>query len=295
MSKQFPIVAVTGSSGAGTTEVRKTFESIFKKLNITAAIVEGDSYHKYERDQMRQLADEWERTAGRGISHFGPEANLFQEMEKLFKNYGEKGSGISRIYLHNEEKAAKFGQKAGTFTPWMDIPSDTDLLFYEGLHGGVHYQDNDMAKHVDLLIGVTPTINLEWIQKINRDINFRGHSMESIINTILRRMDDYVYYIVPQFSKTHINFQRVPMVDTSNPFDETTIPGEEESFIVIRFRKRVDTIEYQDLLDEIPGFMTRKDTIVVPGENGGEAMKIILTPRIQRLIQQSKNTFKNSL
>ena len=216
-------------------------------------------------------------------------------MEKLFKNYGEKGSGISRIYLHNEEKAAKFGQKAGTFTPWMDIPSDTDLLFYEGLHGGVHYQDNDMAKHVDLLIGVTPTINLEWIQKINRDINFRGHSMESIINTILRRMDDYVYYIVPQFSKTHINFQRVPMVDTSNPFDETTIPGEEESFIVIRFRKRVDTIEYQDLLDEIPGFMTRKDTIVVPGENGGEAMKIILTPRIQRLIQQSKNTFKNSL
>ena len=38
-------------------------------------------------------------------------------------------------------------------------------------------------------------------------------------DTILRRMPDYVNYIVPQFAHTHVNFQRVPMVDTSN-FEE---------------------------------------------------------------------------
>ncbi len=284
MSKTHPIVAVTGSSGAGTTSVRRAFEDIFEMQNISAAIVEGDSFHKYERDAMRNLVDEWERTAGRGISHFGPEANLFYELEELFKNYGNGGTGMSRIYLHNEERAYLHGQKPGTFTPWQQISEKTDLLFYEGLHGGVISDDTNIAMHVDLLIGVTPTINLEWIQKINRDINSRGHSMESTINTILRRMDDYVYYIVPQFSQTHINFQRVPTVDTSNPFDYSNIPEEEESFIVIKFQQRLDTIEYQDILSSIPGFMSRQDTIVVPGSRGGDAMKLILGPRIKELV-----------
>ena len=107
--------------------------------------------------------------------------------------------------------------------------------------------------------------------------------MESIKKTILRRMDDYVYYIVPQFSKTDINFQRVPTVDTSNPFDYSRIPSEEESFVVIKFNGRVDTTEYENLLSETPAFMSREDTIVVPGSRGGDAMKLILGPRIEEL------------
>ncbi len=284
MSQTYPIVAVTGSSGAGTTVVRRTFEEIFSARGISAAIIEGDSFHKYDREEMSKLVGEWERTAGRGISHFGPEANLFYEMDDLFQSYGNSGSGVSRLYLHNEERASLYGKKPGTFTSWKEISPNTDLLFYEGLHGGVKYNEINIAKHVDLLIGVTPTINLEWIQKINRDINFRGHSIESITNTIIRRMDDYVYYIVPQFSRTHINFQRVPTVDTSNPFGYSKIPGEEESFIVIKFNARINTIEYQDIISEIPGFMTRQDTIVVPGDRGSDAMKIILGPRIQELV-----------
>ena len=283
MSKKHPIVAVTGSSGAGTTSVRRTFEDIFDARGIKAATIEGDSFHKYDRDEMRRLVDEWERTAGRGISHFGPEANLFGQIYELFKNYGENGTGVWRLYLHNEKLASQHGQKPGTFTPWTEIPQETDLLFYEGLHGGVEDNQVNISDEVDLLIGVTPIINLEWIQKINRDIMDRGHSMESIKKTILRRMDDYVYYIVPQFSKTDINFQRVPTVDTSNPFDYSRIPSEEESFVVIKFNGRVDTTEYENLLSETPAFMSREDTIVVPGSRGGDAMKLILGPRIEEL------------
>ena len=235
MSRKHPIVAVTGSSGAGTTAVRATFEALFEAESVNAAFVEGDSFHKYERDQMRRLTDEWERTAGRAISHFGPEANLFENLEALFREYAEEGSGTSRLYLHNEERAARYGQAAGTFTAWQPLPENTDLLVYEGLHGGVVTDSVDIAQHVDLLIGVTPIINLEWIQKIQRDLLERGYSLEMITETILRRMPDYVHYITPQFSRTHVNFQRVPTVDTSNPFAAVSIPGAEESFVVIRF------------------------------------------------------------
>tara|TARA_B100000902_G_C27276251_1_gene899027 strand:+ start:448 stop:1335 length:888 start_codon:yes stop_codon:yes gene_type:complete len=294
MSKKHPIVAVTGSSGAGTTSVRNTFEDIFSLQGISASIVEGDSFHKYNREEMRKLVDEWERTAGRGISHFGPEANLFKELEALFKNYGKRGEGVSRIYLHNEDRASQHRQKPGTFTTWQNIPKNSDLMFYEGLHGGMVDKNIDIASNVDLLIGVTPTINLEWIQKINRDINSRGHSIEAITNTILRRMDDYVNYIVPQFSRTHINFQRVPIVDTSNPFDYFKIPEEEESLLVIKFNQRINTVEYQDIIAKIPAFMSRQDTIVIPGTRGSDAMKILLAPRIKTLVEVGRILRKKS-
>ncbi|MGH8677409.1 MAG: phosphoribulokinase, partial [Burkholderiales bacterium] len=179
MSRSHPIVAVTGSSGAGTTAVRKIFDDLFWRENINAALIEGDSLHKYERDEMNRLIDAWERTAGRAISHFGPEGNLFEELEALFREYGESGTGKIRLYLHNEERAARYGQRAGTFTPWQALPEGTDLLFYEGLHGAVVTNTVNVAQHVDLLIGVTPIVNLEWIQKIHRDIQIRGYSIEA--------------------------------------------------------------------------------------------------------------------
>ena len=96
-----------------------------------------------------------------------------------------------------------------------DIAPGTDLLFYEGLHGAVVTPEVNVARHVDLLIGVVPIINLEWIQKLHRDKKARGYSHEAVVDTILRRIPDYVNYICPQFSETHVNFQRVPTVDTS--------------------------------------------------------------------------------
>ena len=288
MSRAHPIIAITGASGAGTTSVRRTFENIFRRERLNAAFIEGDSFHKYDREEMLKLIDAYERTAGRAISHFGPEANLFEEIEVVFREYGASGTGKTRLYLHNEERAARYRQKAGTFTPWEPLPENTDLLFYEGLHGGVVTETVDAAQHVDLLIGVTPIVNLEWIQKIHRDMQVRGYSIEAVTQTILRRMSDYVHYITPQFSRTHINFQRVPTVDTSNPFGARDIPSPDESFVVIRFAKP-DGVDFTQLLAMIDGsFMSRPDTLVVPGAKMRFAMQLIVTPMVIELVEESR-------
>ena len=285
MSKQHPIIAITGSSGAGTSTVRVAMEHIFRRDGINAAIVEGDSFHRYDRLEMQRQYEQANR-AGRNLSHFGPEGNLFDRLEALFMEYGERGGGLRRYYLHDREEAERHGQKSGMFTPWMPLPAGTDLLFYEGLHGGVITDKVNVARYVDLLIGVVPIVNLEWIQKIHRDTAERGYSAEAVTDAILRRMHDYTHYIVPQFSCTDINFQRVPTVDTSNPFTARDIPTLDESFVVIRFKSSRQKIrpDFHYLLSMIhDSFMSRRNTIVVPGGKMGFAMEIILQPLIERL------------
>jgi len=291
MSQKHPIVVVTGSSGAGTSTVKYAFEHIFIREKINPVIIEGDSFHRYDRAAMKEAMTKAEAEGNNHFSHFGAEANLFNKLEELFKTYGETGGGQKRLYLHSDEEAAAYeGLTPGQFTPWEDVPSDTDIMFYEGLHGGVVTDDVDIAKHVDLLVGVVPSVNLEWIQKIHRDNAERGYSEEVIVDTILRRMEDYVKYITPQFSRTDINFQRIATVDTSNPFIARDIPTPDESFIVIRFR---DTDKFNTdfpfLLDMIPhSFMSRRNTIVVPGGKMGLAMELILTPIIRQMIDNAK-------
>lgn len=286
MSKKHPIIAITGSSGAGTSTVKTAFEHIFRRETINAGIVEGDSFHKYNRTEMKEAIKASEKENSRPpISHFGPEANIFDKLEELFKSYGETGNGNIRKYLHNQEEAEPYKQEPGTFTPWEKLPPNTDLLFYEGLHGGIVTKDVDVAKYVDLLVGVVPIVNLEWIQKIYRDSSMRGYSTEAVTDTILRRMYDYVHYITPQFSKTHVNFQRVPTVDTSNPFIARDIPTPDESFVIIRF-KDPKNVDFPYLLNMISGsFMSRKNTIVVPGGKMGFAMELILSPMIHEMIK----------
>lgn len=288
MSQKHPVIAVTGSSGAGTSTVKNSFEHIFRREKLNAVVVEGDSFHRYDRDAMKKAVIESERDGGRPISHFGPEANEFEKLEALFKEYGKSGKGKTRLYLHNDEEAAPYKQKAGTFTPWSSIKAGSDMLFYEGLHGGVKSDTADVAKYVDLLVGVVPIVNLEWIQKIRRDTSARGYSTEAVTHTILRRMHDYVHYITPQFSRTHVNFQRVPTVDTSNPFITREIPALDESFVVIRFRDPKN-IDFPYLLTMIhDSFMSRQNTIVVPGGKMGLAIELILTPLILDLVTKSK-------
>ena len=288
MSKQHPVVAVTGSSGAGTTTVKRAFEHIFTREGINAAVVEGDSFHRYERAEMKiKMAEEH-------LSHFGPEANRFDKLEELFRTYGESGTGEKRYYLHNDEEAAdqngRLGteKKAGEFTPWEPIPEGTDLLFYEGLHGLITCEDCDVAAHVDLGIGVVPIVNLEWIQKIHRDNAERGYSPEAVVDTIMRRMPDYITHITPQFSRTDINFQRVSLVDTSNPFIARDIPTPDESFVVIRFTDPVKfNTDFPFLLSMIQGsFMSRRNSIVVPGGKMSFAMEIIFGPIIHQMMEQ---------
>jgi phosphoribulokinase len=288
MSAKHPIIAITGSSGAGTTSVTRTFEDIFRREGLQAAVVEGDSFHRYDRAAMKVAMAEAETKGERTFSHFGELANLFEELEGLFTAYGKDGTGTCRKYLHNEEEARPYGQKPGTFTPWEKVAPGTDLLFYEGLHGGVVTTTADVARHVDLLIGVVPVVNLEWIQKIHRDKNTRGYSTEAVTDVILRRMHDYVHYICPQFTRTHINFQRVPVVDTSNPFIARTIPTAGESLVVIRFGnpRGIDFPYLLSMLRE--SFMSRANTLVVPGQYMELAMQLIFTPMILRLVERRR-------
>jgi len=287
MSIKHPVISITGSSGAGTTTVKKAFEDIFRRLKLKAAVVEGDSFHRYNRVEMKEAVAAMERE-GKDISHFGPEANLFEKLESLFAQYSENGTGETRLYLHNEDEAEPYNQEPGTFTPWKPIPEETDLLFYEGLHGGVMHDDVNVAQWVDLLIGVVPSVNLEWIQKISRDCSERGYSPEAVTHTILRRMPDYVNYIAPQFSRTHINFQRVPLVDTSNPFIARDIPTADESLVVIRFNKYREQ-DYTYLLAMIhDSFMSRPNTLVVPGGKMGFAMQIIFRPVIEQIMEKRR-------
>jgi len=288
MSKKHPVIAVTGSSGAGTTTVKRAFEHIFRRENLNPVIVEGDSFHSLDRTAFKAAVAKAEKANVRQPSHFGPEANHFDKIEELFKSYGSNGTGKRRYYLHNAEEAAPYKQEAGTFTPWKAIPKDSDLLFYEGLHGGVVHGKIDVAKYVDLLIGVVPIVNLEWIQKIHRDCAERGYSAEAVTDTILRRMHDYVHFIAPQFSRSHVNFQRVPTVDTSNPFIARDIPTPDESLIVIRFSQHKN-VDFPYLLSMIhDSFMSRPNTIVVPGGKMGFAMEVILTPLIHDMMQNKK-------
>ncbi len=287
MSEKHPIIAVTGSSGAGSEPVMTAFNHLFWREKVKPVVVQGDGFHRYNREEMKVAVEE-ARKAGRAITHYGPEGNLLEKQEAVFREYGGKGGGEHRRYLHSDAEAAKVGQAAGTFTPWESFPEESDLLFYEGLHGAYVSAEVDIARHVDLLIGVTPIANLEWIQKILRDCNERGYSREAVTHSILERMHDYVSYITPQFSRTHINFQRVSVVDTSNPFVARDVPTLDESFMVIRFR-HPKGVDFPYLLQMIHNsFMSRPNTIVIPAGKAMLAMEIILLPLLHGLMEKKR-------
>jgi len=284
VSISHPIIAVTGSSGAGTTTVMKSFAHIFRREGISAQVIEGDSFHRYNRVEMRERVQAADRGSGPQVSHFGPEANLLRELADTFAEYGATGRGKVRRYAHDAAESKELGCDAGTFTDWQPMTPDSDLLFYEGLHGAYVGDGIDVGHHVDLLVGVVPIVNLEWIQKLHRDRHHRGYSQEAVVDTILRRMPDYVNHICPQFSRTHVNFQRVPTVDTSNPFIAKDIPTADESMVVIRFAnpKGIDFPYLVSMLHN--SWMSRPNNIVVPGGQMGLAMQFIFTPMILRLI-----------
>lgn len=285
MSERFPLIAITGSSGAGTSLVSRTFAGIFRRENVRATLVEGDAFHRYNRAEM--IAHNQRNPHHRpNNSLFGPATNLLDELEDLFRNWTQHGTGQYRHYLHDEDAARAHGGEPGTFTAWQDVPADTELLFYEGLHGAVETDAVNLALWPDLLVGVVPVINLEWIQKLWRDRKERGYSTEAVTDTILRRMPDYVRYICPQFSRTHINFQRVPCVDTSNPFIARDIPSPDESFVVIRFRDPRG-VDFPYLLRMIhDSFMSRANTLVIPGGKMELAMQLIFTPIVWQLMER---------
>ena len=253
---------------------------------------------------MCQMMDEAKQN-GNHISCYGPDLNDFHQLEALFKEYSEHGTGRIRHRV-NADNFQEYNQPPGTFSEWTTLSDNSDLLIYEGLHGGVvadswtrrkveakaspDGQDRrkpgvnkgvDIAQYVDLMIGVVPAINLEWIQKMHRDIDCQKLSRDEVTVSILESLQDYIHFIVPQFSLTDINFQRMPVVDTSNPFIAREVPVESESVIVVRFRypKKYNFLNF---LNRIHGsFMSRPNTIVIPGGEMKHALDVICSPIIE--------------
>ncbi len=292
MSLKHPIIAITGSSGAGTSSVKRTFEQIFRRENVNAVYIEGDAFHRYNRADMREQMARAATEGNRNYSHFGEYANLLEELEAVFAEYAENGTGRTRHYIHDDQEAETYGVAPGEFTGWEAFPEGSDLLFYEGLHGAAVTDKVDLARHVDLKIGVVPVINLEWIQKLHRDRSARGYTTGAVTDTILRRMPDYIHVICPQFTETDINFQRVPTVDTSNPFVARWIPTPDESIVVIRF-KNPRGIDFSYLLSMIHGsFMSRANSICIPGGKLDLAMQLLLTPMILQLVERRRRSIR---
>jgi phosphoribulokinase len=293
MSIKHPIIAITGSSGAGTTSVKNTFEQIFRREKVNPVYIEGDAFHRWNRADMRERMKEAGARGDHHYSHFGADANLFEELEATFRAYSETGGGRTRAYIHDSVEAEQHKASEGTFTSWREFEPGSDLLFYEGLHGAVVSGKVNVAQYGDLKIGVVPVINLEWIQKIHRDRASRGYTTEAVTDTILRRMPDYINYIIPQFAQTNMNFQRVPTVDTSNPLIARWIPTPDESMVVIRFADPRG-IDFPYLLSMIHNsFMSRANSIVIPGGKLDIAMQLIMTPMILKLVERGRRALRD--
>jgi len=287
MSVKHPIIAITGSSGSGSNKIGNIFNHFAWREKVNVLMIDGNSYHCYERDEMEAKVAESIKSGGH-LSHFGPEGNNLDQLHDFLKNYAATGEGQYRRYLHTLNSAREFNQEPGTFTPWKDVPKDTDLLVYQGLHGAYINGDINIPKQVDFAIGVTPITNLEWIQKIHNDTKNRGYSLEAVQAMIEHRLHDYVHYITPQFSHTDINFQRIPLVDTSNPFVATDVPECDESMVVIRFR-HPEKHDFPALLHAIEkSFMSRRNTLVVPGGKMDFLIELILNPIVHEFMEKRR-------
>lgn len=306
MSLDHPIIAVTGASGAGTTMVQQAFKEIFYRQGIKAAFAEGDAFLRYSDTETEKIISH-ALAEGRHISCYGPDLNNFQQLESLFSQYSEQGSGRLR-YKVSQENQHRYSQPVGEFTEWQDVPVDTDCLFYEGMHGGVvadtwtRRKDNgvtvendrrtpenkgvDVVQYVDLLIGVVPAINLEWIQRIHHDQHTKQCSAQKTTDNIVEQLRDYIHFIVPQFSVSDINFQRMPVVDTSNPFDVDRVPAEYESVIVVSFKEpaKHDVVNYASRIDDAR--LTGRNSLLIPGGQLQHALDVICAPLIEALIAE---------
>ena len=319
MSQMHPIIAVTGSLSSGTEVMQNAFTDIFRKLDVHANFVLGNSFRRFEAHEVSEVF----RTAAhenKPISHFGPETNLFDRLESLFREYARRGTGLSREYIGSAAQSARFGKPIGSYSSWEEL-RPSDLLFYEGPHGGCieatwsmrsmsashnpvvikerHKVDSrkdvgvDIARWVDLLIGMVPAVNLEWIQKIHRDGESRNRTADEVTTSILRRLPDYVRYITPQFSLTDINFQQIPLVDTSNPFVSRDVPSYDETMVVIRFREPY-RYDFPRLMELINGaYMSRPNTMLVPGKELENAIESICTPLVEELIRKKQASLKS--
>ncbi len=281
MNRKRPIIALTGSSGAGKTNIKSIFNEIFFENGIKAINIQGDGFHKYTRTKMAEL----DKTGSR-LTHFASECNHLDLLENLFKQFSTTGKGMTRRYAHSESEAKKIGAQIGFFSEWEEFEPNYDILLYEGLHGGFKDDKINISKYVDLLIGITPSINLEWVQKCHRYLVIRGYSKNEVKKLIIKRLPDYLEYICPQFSRTDANLERIPLVDLADPFKTKSIPADKNSIYMLSIKDNSIIEGLRTCLEKFDLFTADSDdmTITVRAKELKSLFELIFLPKILNLI-----------
>ena len=281
MSLKHPIIAITGSSGAGTTSVKHTFEQIFRREKINPVYIEGDAFHRWNRLEMREKMKEAAARGDNHYSHFGADANLFEELEKTLRRLRRDRQRADAPLYPRRRRGREARRRAGHLHRMGRIHAGLGPAVLRGparlrrdrqgqCRPACRSQDRRRAG-ASISNGsrsCTATAPRAAIPPRRSPTRSCGACPITSITSC------------PQFTQTDINFQRVPTVDTSNPFIARWIPTPDESIVVIRFR---DThgIDFPYLLSMIHGsFMSRANSIVIPGGKLDIAMQLIFTPMI---------------
>ena len=170
------LMSISGKSGAGKSTISALIKDIFK-----AEIIEGDGYHKYERNHP----------AWNNVTHYNPEAN----------NLIQLGLDIKNIYQDiNKIKVPIYNHDNGKFeTPTELDYKDLDVLIIDGLHSLYPEVTSEFVK-IKIFID---NMNADE-QKIKRDTAHRNKTEDEVKLSIEKREQDYIEYIEKQ--KQYANF-----------------------------------------------------------------------------------------
>ncbi len=170
MSVRHPIIAVTGSSGAGTTTVMKTFDHIFRREQHQGP---GDRGRFVSRLQPGRDARARARGGhGQGSDHqpfrtgVEPVGRARRHDGSLRRHRRRQGAPL---HPRRRGSASSSSGEPGTFTTGSRCRRTATCSSTKGCMAATRTARWMSREKVDLLVGVVPIINLEWIQKLHRD------------------------------------------------------------------------------------------------------------------------------
>eukprot|EP00429_Kryptoperidinium_foliaceum_P060459 CAMPEP_0176097750 /NCGR_PEP_ID=MMETSP0120_2-20121206/49010_1 /TAXON_ID=160619 /ORGANISM="Kryptoperidinium foliaceum, Strain CCMP 1326" /LENGTH=396 /DNA_ID=CAMNT_0017431753 /DNA_START=31 /DNA_END=1221 /DNA_ORIENTATION=+ len=156
-----------------------------------------DDYHLNDRNGRKKS----------GLTALHPEENNFDLMYEQIKALKEGKTVSKPIYNHVN----------GT----LDEPETiepTPIIIFEGLHP-MHDERVRELLDFSLYLDISPEVKLNW--KIQRDMEERGHSLESIMASIEARKPDFDAYIDPQKKLSDMIIEVLPT--DLDPEDKKTL------------------------------------------------------------------------
>jgi len=131
-----------------------------------------------------------------GLTALDPRENDFDNMLRCVKELKEGKSVMKPIYNHVN----------GTLDEDEKI-EPTPIIIFEGLHP---FHDERVNELMDfrIYVDITPDVKFNW--KVQRDHEERGHSIESIKDSIKARQPDFDAHIDPQKNKADCVIQVLP-------------------------------------------------------------------------------------